>query len=1040
MEILLQDLLPGQEYLIQLRAKNKNGVSQWSRAYSFTTSSDTIAPSPVTGLTWIVSGTSFVGEWTAPTTDSNGGELKDFKDFKITLTADSIDVVFYVTEPRFDLSLSRNITAWGSPKPAVSIKVEVRDNVGNISTPTTASATNPVPSDVTGFDSTSALGGVNLTWNHVTDDDLKQYEIYVGSSSGFTPGPSNLKVATTSNAVFYATDILTLQYFKIRAVDEFNQGSTNYAVESQVAYPIDGVPDTVAPSQPSAPTVSTGVLVAQVSHDMTKQSGGNLEADVDYLEIHASTTTGFTPSSSTLRGTIDSAGQGIAVSAAFYFPTTDSMTNLYWKVIAVDRSKNKSSASNQTTGLPNLIENANILNATITDAKIQNLSAAKLVAGTAIVNDLFIESNLTVSSTGSIESDNFVTTVSGWKISADGSVEFNDGLFRGDLDISTTYDSKIFSIELGTMDANFIWNSGESLDGQEPTLLFQGWSFKEDGLGGFVSVRDIQSVVRLTPLGEFQIMFDPSHTSDILSIDGNNRRDALGDPLDRYYGWVDKRIGMGTGNDTSYATNIEGRDPFSNTYYMDDIARTTSPASMFSESENDARIQGFSDADGSVHNYGPRSQVQLTSESLNSYTSPNKIQDGMDIFDNAGGVSYYNTNTTRNRITINSIPTNLKLSQFGLGKSFNGLDLTVTAAGSGTPNMIFASSSTTYPISVTPGDEYYIGIYAYRVSGYNPDYRAFMKFDTGATVYGPIRTFGSTTNSAWLGLTDNYDINSNQFIVVPSGATSAHVGFELAGTVGSDRNARISGVNLVKAFNVVSGQRKLASNFSMEHYIPVGLSDGAHGKSEILLSSNTRVTATDENPKLIRNASIEFNVSENSIDNGLGFENSSMWLYATGLRVGSSGEPRLPHGEYRTLSTISSLAAFTSQKLLFNTNRTLDTYDGSTMSSFWTDMGVAIDNTPGYTTFVPQRAGLYLIHFSASYSPSVGSGTEILFADLCKDSNNAIIESGHFDQNSGRDSVTFVTAMSAAEKVYIQLTHNGATKTVNGAASFVQLL
>lgn len=438
MEILLQDLLPGQEYQIQLRSKNQTGTSQWSRAYSITTDSDITAPSPATGLTWVVSGTSFVGEWTPPTTDSDAGPLRDFRDFKVTLTASATDVVFYVTEPRFDLSLSRNISSWGGPKPTVAIKVEVRDTVGNLSISVTASATNAVPSDVSNFDSTSALGGVNLTWDNVADNDLKQYEIYVGGSSGFTPGPSNLKVVTTSNAVFYATSITTLQYFKIRAVDAFDQGSANYTLESQLAYPLDGVPDSTAPSQPSAPTVSTGALVAQVSHAMTKQAGGNLEADVDYLEIHASVTTGFTPSSSTLRGTIDSAGVGITVSAAFYFPTTDSMTNLYWKVIAVDRSKNKSSASNQTTGLPGLILNANILNATITDAKIQDLSAAKLQAGTAIINDLFIESNITLSDVGTIESENFVAGTSGWQITAAGAAEFNNIIVRGELYVDGT--------------------------------------------------------------------------------------------------------------------------------------------------------------------------------------------------------------------------------------------------------------------------------------------------------------------------------------------------------------------------------------------------------------------------------------------------------------------------------------------------------------------------------------------------------------------------------------------------------------------------
>jgi len=433
MEILLQDLLPGQEYLLQLRSKNQQGVSQWSRAYSITTDSDVTPPSPITGLSWVVSRASFIAEWTAPTTDSDGDPLRDFKDFKVSLTADGQTVIFYVTEERFDFSIERNIASFGSPESTVEIKVEVRDTIGNLSTPVTSSVSNPIPSDVTGFDATSALGGINFVWNHVSDDDLKTYEIYGSSSAAFTPSPANLRATTSENQLFYATSDSTVQYFKIRALDLFDQGSANYTLESGQAYPIDGIPDAIAPSQPSAPTISLGTLVAQVSHDMTKQGGGSLESDVDYLEVHASVTTGFTPSSSTLRGTIDSAGLGIPVSSAFFFPSTDSMTNLYWKIIAVDRSKNKSVASNQATGLPGLIENINILNATITDAKIQNLSAAKLIAGTAIINDLFIESGLTVSATGFIESDNFVSGTSGWKINADGTVEFNDGTFRGDV-------------------------------------------------------------------------------------------------------------------------------------------------------------------------------------------------------------------------------------------------------------------------------------------------------------------------------------------------------------------------------------------------------------------------------------------------------------------------------------------------------------------------------------------------------------------------------------------------------------------------------
>lgn len=1046
MEILLPDLTPGQDYLIQLRSKNQNGTSQWSRAYSFTTNSDVTAPSPATGLTWVVSGTSFVGEWTAPTTDSDGGPLKDFKDFKVTLTASAIDVVFYTTEPRFDLSLSRNISSWGDPKPSVTIKVEVRDSMGNLSSSVTASASNPIPSDVTSFDSTSALGGVNLIWDQVADDDLKQYEIYVGGSVGFTPGPSNLKVVTTSNSVFYATDILTLQYFKIRAVDAFNQGSANYTVESQLAYPLDGVPDSTPPSQPSAPTVSTSSLVAQVSHAMTKQAGGDLEADVDYLEVHASVSTGFTPSSSTLRGTIDSAGVGIAVSAAFYFPTTDSMTNLYWKVIAVDRSKNKSSASNQTTGLPNLIENANILNATITDAKVQNLSAAKLLAGSAIINDLFIESNLTVSDTGTIESENFLSGSSGWQIAADGSVEFNDGLFRGDLELTNVYDTKQFSVELGNMDSVFIWENQEAIDGQEPTLLFRGWSFKEDGLGGFDPINQIQSIVRLTPLGEFQILFDPSHTTDVLSVDGANRRGSDGEYLDRYYGWVDKRVGMGIENDVAYAVNIQGRDPFSNTFYTDDIVTSRSIASMGSDSENNTRIQGYAAADGSTLAYNPRALTKFRSDSTDTYTSRNIIQNGMDLFDDVGGVSYYNTNTVRNRITLNSI---ISTAQFiystalGDEKLRTAVDATLTSAGSGTHSISLTSGATTYPITVAAGDEYFMSFYGYKPAAQALSYRFFMKTNTGAFVYSSTKTFSSTTTNTILKQNSNHNVDLNDFLIVPSGVTSAHFGIEFIGTIASDQNLRLSGIQLIKVFTN-SGTKQLASNFREDYFYAVGDTYNAFGAAQMVINSSA-LSAGQRGTiltKTQRNSSFEFTTAEDDSTSGsLGFRVSTLKLNPLGLLVGSYGEYRSPHGESSALSAVSA-AQFSSTKLLFNSVKNLSSVNGITMAASWIEMGVAIDNAGGYTTFVPQRAGMFLISAYLRYDIVTGS-SEFHVAELLRDSDNASLGFIGMGAGQGASTVTFTVPLSVGEKVYLQVYHDAAvTRTYNTASyvNFVQLI
>lgn len=523
MDILIKELDPGQKYILQARAKSASGnTSSWSTAFEHTTLSDTVAPSPVTGLTWDSVGTSFVAQWTKPLTDSNGKPLKDFRDYQVTITAGTEDVIYYVGQEKFDFPIEANRNSFGSPEPDLDISVKVRDRVGNLSTAVTANAVNPIPSNVSNFVADGVTSGIALSWDAVTDIDIKNYEVYTSTSgSGFTPGPSNLIYAGNSNSLFFSTTTLVVHYFKVRAVDVFNQGSAAYASASatpvsssgidltppddptnvevtttagsnglssisviwdavvsgnlsdylvrysldevvwqyinvpagqedalidnllsdtdyyiQVAamsyanaksdfvnadvYPITTAADTTSPSQPSAPTVSVTTFAAQVSHDMTKQAGGDLESDVDYLEVHASTTNGFTPSNTTLRGTISSAAQGIDVSGVFYFPTTDAVANLYWKVIAVDRAKNKSTASSQVTGTPGLILNANIGNATITSAKINDLEANKITAGTGIINDLAIKSTLTIDSAGHLQSSNWNGTDTGYKLDTGG--------------------------------------------------------------------------------------------------------------------------------------------------------------------------------------------------------------------------------------------------------------------------------------------------------------------------------------------------------------------------------------------------------------------------------------------------------------------------------------------------------------------------------------------------------------------------------------------------------------------------------------------
>jgi len=535
MEAVVKDLLPGTKYILQARSKGANGVtSQWSNTFKVTTESDTTAPSPISGLSWVVNRSAFVGTWTKPTTDSNGKPLKDFNGYEITVTANSISKKFISMQERFDLSFEQNVASFTTPQPVVQISIKTRDIVGNLSTAVTATATNPAPANVTNFVGVGFPLAIQLNWDQSTEDDFKAFEIYHSTSgSGFTPGPGNMLTTTGASAFIFPTSSFVDHFFKIRQVDVFNQGSASYALvtaqplnttgiditapnapsavtvatvsdssgtshidvswtasgSSNLAeylvrystdqvtwryvtvpsnqtiaqlrnlepntnyyvgiaavsfvssysawvnasvggYPILTAKDTTAPSTPSAPSVSFNTQTVQVSHGMTKAAGGNLESDVRYLEVHGSTTNAFTASSATLIGTLDAAGTGITAVGSFPVPVTTSVTNMYWRVIAVDYAGNKSTQSAQATGVPGLIQGANISDATIDNAKINNLSAAKLMAGTAFINNLSIQSQLTLdAATGYIASTNFsIPSKTGWRLDQNGLVIYDGSI------------------------------------------------------------------------------------------------------------------------------------------------------------------------------------------------------------------------------------------------------------------------------------------------------------------------------------------------------------------------------------------------------------------------------------------------------------------------------------------------------------------------------------------------------------------------------------------------------------------------------------
>jgi len=315
-------------------------------------------------------------------------------------------------------------------------KIRSRDVFDSISNYVTVSATPISPTDVdttapgvpTGLAATmatdtndSAFATAAVSWTAPSDTDLAGYVVRYKQNASTTYDYVNVPVGTTSITI--GGLVVGVQYnFSVQSFDR----STNRSAFSTA---VNATAANTAPSTPAAPTASTGSLQLQVNHALQKSTTGRLEADVAYLEVHLGTTSTFTASDSTLIGQLQVEPGSTFVSEVFPVAVTDSTTGKWVRVIAVDRGGLKSSASAVAAVTIGLIVNTNIADATITSAKINNLDANKITAGTGIINDLLIKSALTVDTGGVIKSTNYVAGTSGYQLS-NTALEINGGTIK----------------------------------------------------------------------------------------------------------------------------------------------------------------------------------------------------------------------------------------------------------------------------------------------------------------------------------------------------------------------------------------------------------------------------------------------------------------------------------------------------------------------------------------------------------------------------------------------------------------------------------
>lgn len=260
MRILLRDLTPGTNYTLQLRQNDGTNVSDWSRIFELLTTTDTLAPAQVTGVTWLVNRSGFVGKWDATTLNADTSPCNDFSHYVVRITSPSSGTFDVRTTNNFyDLSFEGNKSLFGTPQPDLTITIFAVDIAGNMSVASASvNAVNPAPPDPTNVQAAGIVGGISLLWDVQTIDDLEAYDIYTSTSgSGFIPDSSNLVWSGTSNSYVHETNSLgVVNYFKIRSRDVFGSIS-NYVTVS--ATPISPVAIDTTP--PAVPTGLGAVMV-----------------------------------------------------------------------------------------------------------------------------------------------------------------------------------------------------------------------------------------------------------------------------------------------------------------------------------------------------------------------------------------------------------------------------------------------------------------------------------------------------------------------------------------------------------------------------------------------------------------------------------------------------------------------------------------------------------------------------------------------------------------------------------------------------------
>jgi hypothetical protein len=193
------------------------------------------------------------------------------------------------------------------------------------------SSTYTTPEGIISAQLTVTWAAVTQNSDNTTCDDLDAYDVdwnygtYTTVASGFhEQAPSG-----TTTLYFGPVRVASQVSAQVRARDRAgNVSAWSTVVTSTTAS------DTTPPATPSTPTGEAYLGTLTVRWDGKDNTAAAMATDFKYVEVHRSTTSGFTPSASTLVGTMDVAGY-------ISFTDTDYGVPYYFKLVSVDWANNK---------------------------------------------------------------------------------------------------------------------------------------------------------------------------------------------------------------------------------------------------------------------------------------------------------------------------------------------------------------------------------------------------------------------------------------------------------------------------------------------------------------------------------------------------------------------------------------------------------------------------------------------------------------------------------------------------------------------------